>query len=74
MRRSVRAPSTGSPRWAFNEVGVGLTCGYEWGPAVGSGYTAPFVFNGTIMRAEVTATGPVVRNPVAEVAAILSTQ
>ena len=44
---------------AFNEVGVGLTCGYEWGPAVGSGYTAPFVFNGTIVRAEVTATGPV---------------
>jgi arylsulfatase A-like enzyme len=59
---------------AFNEVGVGLTCGYEWGPAVGSGYTAPFVFNGTIMRAEVTATGPVVRDPVAEVAAILSAQ
>ena len=59
---------------AFNEVGVGLTCGYEWGPAVGSGYKAPFVFNGTIMRAEVTATGPVVRDPVAEVAAILSAQ
>jgi hypothetical protein len=59
---------------AFNEVGVGLTCGYEWGPAVGSGYTAPFVFNGTIVRAEVSATGPVVRDPVAEVAAILSAQ
>ncbi len=59
---------------AFNEVGIGLTCGYEWGPAVGSGYTAPFVFNGTIVRAEVSATGPVVRDPVAEVAAILSMQ
>ena len=46
---------------AFNEVGIGLTCGYEWGPAVGSGYTAPFVFNGTIVRAEVAATGPMVR-------------
>jgi arylsulfatase len=59
---------------AFNEVGIGLTCGYEWGPAVGSGYTAPFVFNGTIVRAEVAATGPMVRDPVAEVAAILSMQ
>ena len=26
---------------AFNGVGVGLTCGYEWGPAVGEGYTGP---------------------------------
>ena len=32
---------------SFNGVGVGLTCGYEWGPAVGEGYTAPFPFNGT---------------------------
>jgi arylsulfatase len=59
---------------AYNEVGVGLTCGYEWGPAVGNDYEAPFPFNGTIVRAEVTATGPVVRDPVAEVAAILATQ
>jgi arylsulfatase len=58
----------------FNEVGVGVTCGYEWGPAVGDGYAAPFAFNGTILRAEVTATGPVTRNPVAEVAAILAQQ
>ena len=48
---------------AFNEVGIGLTCGYEWGPAVGGDYQAPFRFNGTIVRAEVTATGPVVRGP-----------
>jgi arylsulfatase len=59
---------------AFNEVGIGLTCGYEWGPPVGGDYEAPFAFNGTIVRAEVTATGPVVRDPVAEVAAILATQ
>jgi arylsulfatase A-like enzyme len=59
---------------AFNEVGIGLTCGYEWGPAVGPGYEAPFAFNGTIVRAEVTATGPVVHDPVAEVAAILAAQ
>ena len=59
---------------AFNELMIGLTCGYEWGPAVGADYEAPFAFNGTIVRAEVTATGPVVRDPVAEVAAILASQ
>jgi hypothetical protein len=58
----------------FNEVGVGLTCGYEWGPAVGEGYSAPFAFNGTILRADVTATGPVTVDPVLEVAAILAMQ
>ncbi len=44
---------------AFNEVMIGLTCGYEWGPAVAGDYEAPFAFNGTIARAEVRATGPV---------------
>jgi len=58
----------------FNEVGAGLTCGYEWGPAVGEGYAAPFSFNGTILRADVTATGPMVVDPVLEVAAILAMQ
>jgi arylsulfatase len=59
---------------AFNEVGAGLTCGYEWGPSVGVDYEAPFRFNGTIVRAEVRATGPVVHDPVADVAAILASQ
>jgi arylsulfatase len=59
---------------AFNEVGIGLTCGYEWGPSVGGDYEPPFAFNGTILRAEVTTAGPVVHDPVAEVAAILATQ
>jgi len=58
----------------FNGVGAGLTCGYEWGPSVGEGYAAPFAFNGTIVRAEVTTTGPVVRDPLAELAAILAEQ
>jgi arylsulfatase len=58
----------------FNGVGVGLTCGYEWGPAVGDGYEAPFTFNGTIERAVVEVTGPVTRNPLAEIAAILAEQ
>jgi arylsulfatase A-like enzyme len=58
----------------FNGVGVGLTCGYEWGPAVGDGYAAPFRFAGTIRRAVVVPTGPVVRDPLAELEAILSEQ
>ena len=58
----------------FNGVGVGLTCGYEWGPAVGDGYIAPFPFSATITHAVVEATGPVVRDPLAELAAIMSEQ
>jgi arylsulfatase A-like enzyme len=58
----------------FNGVGVGLTCGYEWGPAVGTGYTAPFPFRGTIRRASVETRGPVVRDPLAELEAILAEQ
>jgi arylsulfatase len=59
---------------AFNGVGVGLTCGYEWGPAVGDGYQAPFPFNGIITHAVVEATGPILRDPLAEIAAIMSEQ
>jgi len=58
----------------FSGTGVGLTCGYEWGPAIGTGYTAPFPFAGTIRRAVVRTTGPVVRDPLAELEAILSEQ
>jgi arylsulfatase A-like enzyme len=58
----------------FSGTGVGLTCGYEWGPAIGAGYTAPFAFPGTIRRAIVGVTGPVVRDPLAELEAILSEQ
>jgi len=58
----------------FNGVGVGVTCGYEWGPAVGTGYAAPFPFAGTIRRATVETTGPVVRDPLAELEAILAEQ
>jgi arylsulfatase len=59
---------------AFNGVGVGLTCGYEWGPAVGNDYAAPDRFNGTIDRAVVETRGPVVRDPMAEIEAILAQQ
>ncbi|HWE68199.1 MAG TPA: arylsulfatase [Acidimicrobiales bacterium] len=59
---------------AFNGVGVGLTCGYEWGPAVGGGYAAPDHFNGTIDRALVETRGPITRDPMAEIEAILAQQ
>jgi arylsulfatase A-like enzyme len=59
---------------AFNGVGVGLTCGYEWGPAVGDGYAAPDRFNGSIDRAVIRTTGPVDRDPMAEIEAILAQQ
>jgi arylsulfatase len=59
---------------SFNGVGAGLTCGYEWGPAVGTDYVAPFVFNGSIDSAVIEVTGPVVRDPLAELEAILSQQ
>ncbi len=58
----------------FNEVGIGVTCGYEWGPAVGDDYSAPFAFNGIIVRAEVITRGPAVLNPALEIAAILAKQ
>jgi arylsulfatase A-like enzyme len=58
----------------FNGVGAGLTCGYEWGPAVGTGYVAPFTFQGSIHYAAVETRGPVVRDPLAELEAILSEQ
>ena len=58
----------------FNAVGVGLTCGYEWGPAVGTGYQAPFIFAGKILRAVVETRGPFVRDPLAELEAILAEQ
>lgn len=59
---------------AFNGVGVGLTCGYEWGPAVGNDYVAPDRFNAVIDRAVVETRGPMVRDPAAEVEAILAQQ
>ncbi len=59
---------------SFSGTGVGVTCGYEWGPAIGEGYEAPFRYRGEIRRAEIRVIGPVVRDPMAEVEAILSEQ
>jgi hypothetical protein len=41
---------------------------------VGPGYEAPFAFAGTILRAHVETRGPVLRDPLAELEAILSEQ
>jgi arylsulfatase A-like enzyme len=73
-REIARAPIPRFTPSGFNGVGAGLTCGYEWGPAIGTGYTAPFPFAGTIRRAVVETRGPVVRDPLAELEAILSQQ
>ncbi len=62
------------PPAGFNGVGAGLTCGYEWGPSVGVGYEAPFAFRGRIESAVIEALGPKVRDPLAEIEAILSQQ
>lgn len=53
------AGDAGARRARFNGVGAGLTCGYEWGPAIGTGYTAPFPFSGTIRQARIETRGPV---------------
>jgi len=58
----------------FTGTGVGLTCGYEMGPAVGPGYRAPFRFGGTIHDAVVEVTGRPARNPLAEFEAIMLQQ
>jgi hypothetical protein len=73
-RELARTPIPRFTPSGFNDVGAGLTCGYEWGPAVGDGYEAPFPFGGTIQRAVVRTTGPVVRDVLAELEAILSEQ
>jgi arylsulfatase len=38
----------------FNIHGAGLSCGYELGPAVGTGYEAPFPFTGVLHSVTVT--------------------
>ena len=35
---------------SYNGTGVGLSCGYELGPAIGEGYEAPFRFRGGVLH------------------------
>jgi arylsulfatase len=58
----------------FSVTGGGLTCGYELGPAVGTGYEAPFRFNGTLYKVVVDVEGNPTIDPEAEFNAIMSEQ
>jgi arylsulfatase A-like enzyme len=59
----------------FNIHGAGLSCGYELGPAVGTGYEAPFTFTGTLHSVTVTVgEAPVPLEPMAVIDSIMSEQ
>jgi hypothetical protein len=59
----------------FNIHGAGLTCGYELGPAVGTGYDAPFAFTGTLHSVVVTlGDAPQALEPMAVIDSIMSEQ
>ncbi|HEV3225258.1 MAG TPA: arylsulfatase [Acidimicrobiales bacterium] len=55
-------------------TGGGITCGWEQGPSVAPGYTAPFEFTGTIRRVVVDVSGEPYRDHAAEFEAIMSEQ
>jgi hypothetical protein len=59
----------------FNIHGAGLSCGYELGPAVGTGYEAPFAFTGTLHSVVVTlGDAPQALDPMAVIDSIMSEQ
>jgi arylsulfatase len=58
----------------YSITGAGLTCGWEQGPAIGDGYTAPFRFTGTIHDVTVDVSGVGHRDPEAEFEAIMAEQ
>jgi arylsulfatase A-like enzyme len=59
----------------FNVHGAGLSCGYELGPAVGTGYEAPFPFTGELHSVTVTlGLAPPPVDPMAQFDAIMAEQ
>jgi hypothetical protein len=56
----------------YNLTCGGMTCGWEQGPAVGNGSTAPFRFSGGLESVLIAAEGAVDRDPAAEFDAIMS--
>ena len=58
----------------FSISGGGVTCGWEQGPAVGEGYTAPFPFTATLRRVTLDVDGRPHREPEAEFEAVMSEQ
>jgi arylsulfatase A-like enzyme len=65
-------PTTTPVRYSIS--GAGLTCGWEQGPPVGSGYEAPFRCTGTLHRVVVEVDGIGHRDPEAEFEAIMAEQ
>ena len=59
---------------SFSLTGVGLTCGYEIGPAVGERYSAPFRCTAEIHSATVTLDEHVPPNPMVDFERILAEQ
>jgi arylsulfatase A-like enzyme len=59
---------------AFSATGAGLTCGYEFGPAVADGYVAPFTCTATIHSVTVTLSEQIPVNPMVEFERILAEQ
>jgi hypothetical protein len=59
----------------FNIHGAGLSCGYELGPVVGTGYDAPFAFTGILHSVVVTLgeAAPAI-DPMAVIDSIMSEQ
>ena len=58
----------------FSYTGGGLTCGYEVGPAIGDGYTAPFPANVDIDHVVVDVSGNPYVDPAATYDKIMSEQ
>ena len=59
---------------AFSATGIGMTCGYELGPAVGDGYEAPFPCTATIHAVTVTLGEHVPVSPMVEFERIMAEQ
>jgi arylsulfatase len=59
---------------SFSYTGGGITCGYEAGPAVGEGYTAPFPCNTGLSRVVVDVSGEPYRDPLAEFQSMMTQQ
>jgi arylsulfatase len=59
---------------SFSYTGGGITCGYEAGPAVGEGYTAPFPCNAGLSRVVVDVSGEPYRDPLAEFQSMMTQQ
>ena len=58
----------------YSITGGGLTCGWEQGPPIGEGYSAPFRFSGVLHRVTVEVEGDAHRDAPAEFDAIMSEQ